>query len=521
MVSKRVVSSAGAPGHVVSTGGLAGGREGKGDPVAYSGGARHVRASSSTSSIGGGGSDSEDLVRMATSRSIAGRVSPPATSTAVMIDMAESPSGRGRDGGAGLGRGGGGAAGGLPGSPKSKDGGGVCPRVENRTVIKFCWWLVTLTIVAFIPLGVVELVRHRSEVPVVGWFVGGIFVALAVPLTVWEVSMHLDNYNRPALQRPVIRILLMVPIYAINAWLAMRYKALAFYLDTLRECYEAFVIHSFMAYLASYLEGEAGASLEVIVRDRPPLRHAWPLSRVMEPWTCADGALVRRCRQGVTTYIIWRPLCSAIAVVLEARGEFEEGSLALDRGYIYTTSIVWLSQMWALYCLVVFYRVFREDLAPMNPVGKFIIVKSVVFFTFWQRLGIEFLLKRTGLADEWISSWNMEYTADEFVNGFQNFLLCIEMFVAAVAHTYTFSYRDYLAPGARSPAFFRSLIQMFDVSDLQDDVLDQLRAQYQEIVPFRRKRGKTTVSLDLDEDDDDDDFTLPAVVKTAKPATPR
>ena len=395
------------------------------------------------------------------------------------------------------------------------------PRVENRTVIKFCWWLVTLAIVAIIPLGVVELVKHRSEVPVVGWFVGGIFVAFAVPLTVWEVSMHLDNYNRPALQRPVIRILLMVPIYAINAWLALRYKALAFYLDTLRECYEAFVIHSFMAYLASYLEGEAGASLEVIVRDRPPLRHAWPISRVLEPWTCSDGALVRRCRQGVTTYIIWRPVCSAIAVVLEAKGKFEEGSLALDRGYIYTTTIVWLSQMWALYCLVVFYRVFREDLAPMNPIGKFIIVKSVVFFTFWQRLGIEFLLKRTGAADEWISSWNMEYTADEFVNGFQNFLLCLEMFVASVVHTYTFSYRDYLAPGARSPAFFRSLIQMFDVSDLQDDVLDQLRTQYQEILPFRRKRVKTTVSLE--DDDEDGDFALPAVVSkgTAKPSTPR
>jgi hypothetical protein len=57
--------------------------------------------------------------------------------------------------------------------------------------------------------------------------------------------MHLEFYNRPRLQIRVVRILWMVPIYAVDAWMSLRFKDAAFYIDPIRECYEAFVIYNF------------------------------------------------------------------------------------------------------------------------------------------------------------------------------------------------------------------------------------------------------------------------------------
>ena len=59
-------------------------------------------------------------------------------------------------------------------------------------------------------------------------------------------------------------------------------------------------------------------------------------------------------------------------------------SFSLARLHFYVFFFSNVSQMWALYCLVMFYVALKEDLAPYNPVLKFFIVKAVVFFCFWQ-----------------------------------------------------------------------------------------------------------------------------------------
>jgi hypothetical protein len=50
--------------------------------------------------------------------------------------------------------------------------------------------------------------------------------------------MHCMHYVCPKLQKYYIRILFMVPIYAIESWLALRFKAQKIFLETAREAYE-------------------------------------------------------------------------------------------------------------------------------------------------------------------------------------------------------------------------------------------------------------------------------------------
>ena len=67
-----------------------------------------------------------------------------------------------------------------------------------------------------------------------------------------------------------------------------------------------------------------------------------------------------------------------------AAGIYGPNSFSLARLHFYVFFFSNVSQMWALYCLVMFYVALKEELAPFNPVLKFVIVKAVVFFCFWQ-----------------------------------------------------------------------------------------------------------------------------------------
>lgn len=47
--------------------------------------------------------------------------------------------------------------------------------------------------------------------------VGGLFVLTSVPLCIWHILQHMLHFTKPILQKPIIRILWMVPIYSGNA----------------------------------------------------------------------------------------------------------------------------------------------------------------------------------------------------------------------------------------------------------------------------------------------------------------
>lgn len=63
-------------------------------------------------------------------------------------------------------------------------------------------------------------------------------------------------------------------------------------------------------------------------------------------------------------------------------GVFGEGKFEANVAYPYMIAINNLSQFIAMYHLVLFYRAHREALRPMKPIGKFLCIKAVVFFSF-------------------------------------------------------------------------------------------------------------------------------------------
>lgn len=316
---------------------------------------------------------------------------------------------------------------------------------------------------------------NKAKPQTEAWLIAGVFVLFTIPISLWTILQHLIYYTQPELQKHIIRILWMVPIYSIDSWIAIIYPNMSIYVDTIRECYEAYVIYNFMIYLLNYLTREYELAGRLGTKSQQ--KHVFPFC-CLSPWPMG-GILIENCKQGVLQYTIIRPITTAIALVCELTGSYHEGDVNIHYAWIWIAFINNASQIWAMYCLILFYFATKDELEPIHPVGKFICVKLVVFASFWQALFIAIIVEVIPFEDKW--GW---HTRDQMTNGLQDFLICIEMLIAAVAHHFTFTYKPYVTAEHNIP-WYRSFRTMLDVSDVRDDITNHVREVGQRVIPKR------------------------------------
>ncbi|XP_023013871.2 LOW QUALITY PROTEIN: transmembrane protein 184C [Leptinotarsa decemlineata] len=322
--------------------------------------------------------------------------------------------------------------------------------------------------------------KHDQEI-----LIGGVFVLVAIPLSFWEMIQHGINYTEPRLQKHIIRILWMVPIYAVNAWLGLIYPRQSVYVDCLRECYEAYVIYNFMKFLLNYLNMEM--DLEANLELKPQVKHMFPLC-CLPQWEMGRE-FVHICKHGILQYTVVRPLTTAISFICKSFDVFGDGQFKANVAFPYMIAINNLSQFIAMYCLIMFYRATLSELKPMKPLGKFLCIKAVVFFSFFQGVLISLMVYL-----EWIKP--SPDTGDDPLSlsiRLQNFLICIEMCLAAIAHHYSFSYKEYISRGSRNQSCCSAFLAMWDVSDVQSDIREHLGIVGSSI--SRRLRGRSMYTI--------------------------
>lgn len=70
---------------------------------------------------------------------------------------------------------------------------------------------------------------------------------------------------------------------------------------------------------------------------------------------------------------------------------------------------------------------------------------------------------------------SMEFSNFDMSRNLQDFLICFEMLLAAIAHTYVFSHTPYKDVTRGPNPMFYSLSRMIDLTDERSDVYDHLR----------------------------------------------
>jgi hypothetical protein len=130
------------------------------------------------------------------------------------------------------------------------------------------------------------------------------FCVITLVLSIREILSHLYNWYAPDVQKFVVRILFMVPLYSVQSWLSLRFHGPArVYIDTIRDLYEAYVIQSFVYYLIELLGGEDRMADILTRKDDHLGEHGQFMTTVfrMERWQMGTDFLLK-VKHGVLQY---------------------------------------------------------------------------------------------------------------------------------------------------------------------------------------------------------------------------
>ncbi|RLN55155.1 hypothetical protein BBJ29_003296 [Phytophthora kernoviae] len=155
----------------------------------------------------------------------------------------------------------------------------------------------------------------EAEVQRIVWAVAGVFVASSVASSALLIRGHLNHFTQPI----IVGILWMVPIYATDSWLSLRFKDAALYLDLMRDSYEGYVIYLFLALMIAYLGGGSNERVLVMMRALPDLDHPWPFCKWCKPIPMGPSFL-RDCKMATMQFVVVKPMMAFVAIVLRING---------------------------------------------------------------------------------------------------------------------------------------------------------------------------------------------------------
>lgn len=295
-------------------------------------------------------------------------------------------------------------------------------------------------------------------------YVAGAAALVATLLSFVSIWLQSKNYRKPLLQRYVIRILVMVPIYSISSWCSILSTEAAFYVEPIRDIYEAFTIYTFFQLLINFIGGER--ALIIMMNGREPVNHLWPLNHCLPKVDISDPHTFLAVKRGILQYAWLKPFLGLATIIMKSTGVYTEGNLGLTSGYLWSGILYNLSVTISLYSLGLFWVIMSKDLKPFRPMPKFLCIKLIIFASYWQGFFLSILVYFGAIPDDVEG-----YTPDNLAAAIQDALICCEMPLFAIAHWYAFSWHDYAdvtISAARMPVTY-AFRDAFGIRDLIED----------------------------------------------------
>ncbi|WRX25918.1 Organic solute transporter subunit alpha/Transmembrane protein 184 - like 3 [Theobroma cacao] len=210
---------------------------------------------------------------------------------------------------------------------------------------------------------------NRGQITLMG---SAFCVMLTMHFTLQLLSQHLFYWKNPKEQKAILIIILMAPIYAIDSFVGLLdvrgSKAFFMFLESVKECYEALVIAKFLALMYSYLNISISKNIVPDEIKGREIHHSFPMTLFQPRTVRLNHRTLKLLKHWTWQFVVIRPVLGVYPSWLSWT----------------FTIILNISVSLALYSLVIFYHVFAKELAPHKPLAKFMCIKGIVFFCFWQ-----------------------------------------------------------------------------------------------------------------------------------------
>ena len=329
--------------------------------------------------------------------------------------------------------------------------------------------------------------RFEKQNVILRAWVAGFFALLAAILTIRHVYSHVTHMAQPDAQRKVLAILWMVPIYALTSWFSIIFPSVEDELQLVSSFYEAYVVHMFFALLVAILS-DTGDEVDALT-ELPSSLKAPFCSNLL----CCDAGgcsamipastFLRRCKIATLQFVVFKPILAVLQFVFDRTHRFREGKLTdYSNPTLWITLLLNLSVSLALAALFAFFHATQQSprLIKHKPWPKFLAIKGVVFLTWFQQVAITIAIH-----------WKLGALASErLASAFQNFLICVEMFVAATLHAHIFG-SDEWQPNYVPVDINYSVADNLALNDFVKDV--------KSVLPVRRSRRGRKKSKDDDD----------------------
>ncbi|XP_021902316.1 transmembrane protein 184C [Carica papaya] len=274
---------------------------------------------------------------------------------------------------------------------------------------------------------------NRGQITLMG---ASVCVMLTMHFTVQLLSQHLFYWKNPKEQKAIVIIILMAPIYAIDSFVGLvdvrGSKPFFTFLESIKECYEALVIAKFLALMYSYLNISISKNIVPDEIKGREMHHSFPMTLFQPRSVRLNHHTLKLLKYWTWQFVVIRPVCSILMIILQILGAYPSW---LSWTF---TIILNISVSLALYSLVLFYHVFAKELAPHNPLAKFLCIKGIVFFCFWQGVVLNILVA-VGV----IKSHHFWLDVEHLEQAYQNVLVCMEMVVFSVLQQYAYPVTPY------------------------------------------------------------------------------